>query len=244
MHKLSLVIPAYNEEKRIRNTLIEYSNFLDSKKIDYEILVVLNGCKDNTLGVVSPIAKIHKKIKIVDIKEAIGKGGAIIEGFKLAEKDLIGFVDADNATKADAFYDLVEKISYFDGVIASRYMKGAVIANRKRDIIREIVSVAFKLLAKILFGIHYKDTQCGAKLFKKEAVKKILDKLIIKKWAFDIDLLYCLKRDGFNVIEIPSVWAEREGTKLKLTTPYEMFISLIKLRLYYSPLKFIIKRFI
>lgn len=241
MLSLSLIMPAYNEEKRIRNTLIEYANFLDSKKIDYEILVVLNGCKDNTLGVVSEIAKVNKKIKFIDIKKAIGKGGAIVEGFKIANKELIGFVDADNATKADAFYDLIKKIDSFDGVIASRWIKGAKV-NIKQPLMKRVGSRGFNFLVKVLFGLNYIDTQCGAKLFKKETIKKVLPSIGLTRWAFDIDLLYQMKRNKFKVVEIPTVWDAAEASHFGLMKAApDMFLAIIRLRLVYSPFKFIVR---
>ncbi|MAG52619.1 MAG: glucosyl transferase [Nanoarchaeota archaeon] len=235
--KLSIVIPAYNEEKRIGDTLKEYIEFFSDKlKKDYEIFVVLNGCKDNTLDVV----KKHD-VKFLDIKEAIGKGGAIIEGFKLVEGDFIGFVDADNATPARAFYDLYDKIKDNDGIIASRWIKGAKIGS-KQPISRRIASRGFNIMIKILFGINLNDTQCGAKLFRKEVVKKVVDKLGITRWAFDIDLLYLMKRNGNKIIEVPTEWAEPGGSQLsvKKTVP-EMFLAIGRLRLMYSPFKFVVK---
>ena len=97
MAKLSVVIPAYNEEKRIHRTLDSYAKFFSKKVKDFEIIVVLNNCNDNTLKIVKNFK--NKKIKYLNFKEAIGKGGAILEGFKVAKGDLIGFVDADMATK-------------------------------------------------------------------------------------------------------------------------------------------------
>src|SRR3989344_5442103 len=98
MVKLSIVIPAYNEEKRIGRTLDNYLNFFSKKIRNFEIIVVLNGCKDNTFDIVKRFIKKSNKIRYLIFKENIGKGGAIVEGFKTARGDLIGFVDADMAT--------------------------------------------------------------------------------------------------------------------------------------------------
>lgn len=235
--KLSIVIPAYNEEKRLNKERIldnYVSYFSKIYKNDFEIIVILNGCKDDTLFVVKQAAKKFKQIKYLDIKEAIGKGGAVIEGFRIAKSDLIGFVDADQSTKADAFYDLVKKINGFDCIIASRYMKGSVV-NPSQPFFRRIPSIVFNLIVRVFFCLNFKDTQCGAKLAKKDALKSILNDLSVKKWAFDIDLLYCLKKKGFMVVEIPTVWSERIGSKLTFKTPYEMFISILKLRWNHLP---------
>lgn len=239
---LSIVIPAYNEERRIGQTLTKYSEFF-SKKLgkNFEILVVLNGCKDDTLGVAEKFSKKYSNIKYINIKEAIGKGGAVIEGFKNVGGEFIGFVDADNATPAKAFYDLYENIRDNDGIIASRWIKGAKIG-KKQPISRRIASRCFNIIVRMLFGIKVRDSQCGAKLFKKNAVKTVLNELGITRWAFDIDLLYLMKKHNFNVIEIPTEWNEpgESHLNIKKTVP-EMFLAVTRLRLIYSPFRFVVK---
>lgn len=240
--KLSIIIPTYNEEKRIEKTLNNYYNFFLKKMVrDFEILIVLNGCKDKTREIVESFSKGKKQIIFKEFKEAIGKGGAVIEGFRLAESDLIGYVDADGATKPETFYQLVEGIKNYDGVIASRWIKGAII-KRKQPITRRMSSRGFNVLVKLLFGLKIRDTQCGAKLFKKNAIKKVLPQLGITQWAFDIDLLYRMKKNRFEVVEIPTEWEDIEGSKLNLkkTIP-EMLLSIIRLRLIYSPLRSVVK---
>jgi len=240
--KLSIIIPAYNEEKRIEKTLEEYYLFFSEKLgDDYEIVVILNGCRDKTLGIVDRLSNRRKNIRYKEFKEAIGKGGAIIEGFKTAEGELIGFVDADGATKPETFYELVKNINGFDGVVASRWIKGAII-KKKQPVSRRIASRGFNLLVRLLFMINLRDTQCGAKLFKKKAIKKIVPELGITQWAFDIDLLYRMKKNGFRVNEIPTEWGDIEGSRLNLkkTIP-EMLLSIVRLRLIYSPFRFIVK---
>lgn len=235
--KLSIIIPAYNEEERLKKekTIEEYANYFSKVYGEnFEIVVVLNGCKDNTLAVVKQAAKKFKQIKCLNVKGAIGKGGALIEGFKIASGDLIGFVDADQSTKADAFYELVKKINGFDCVIASRYMKGSIV-RPSQPFFRRIPSIVFNFMVMVLFYLNFKDTQCGAKLAKKDSLKSILNGLSVKTWAFDIDLLYNLKRNGFAIKEMPTVWAEKEDSKLTWKTPYEMFMSILKLRLNHSP---------
>ena len=237
MKDLTIIIPAYNEEKRIGNTLEEYIKFFKDKLgNNFEIMVILNGCKDDTLNVVKKY-----DVKFKNIKEAIGKGGAIIEGFKIAEGKFIGFVDADNATPPWAFYDLYKNINDKDGIIASRWIRGAKIG-KKQSFSRRFASRCFNILVRLFFDIGVNDTQCGAKLFRKEAVKKVVNKLGITSWGFDIDLLYLMKRNGFKIIEIATEWNEPGESHLNIKkTSYEMFLSVIRLRLIYSPFKIIVK---
>lgn len=245
---VSIVIPAHNEEKRISKTLEEYGRFfnekLENKEIDnYEILVVLNACEDNTLAVVKKFQKKNKKIKYLDFKLA-GKGFAIIEGYKDVLQrniDLVGFVDADMATPPESFYDLVKSIKGHDGIIASRWLKGSVIKT-KQTILRRITSRGFNFLVRSLLFLPYSDSQCGAKLFKRSVVKTVVVDLGITKWAFDVDLLYKIKRKGFKIKEIPTIWEDKKESKLNLTkVPFQMLSSIIRLRLLYSPFKFIVR---
>jgi len=238
MVDLSIIIPAYNEEKRIEKTLEDYVRFFSKKKIDFEIFIVLNGCRDNTLGVVQKIEKKYKWIKHIDIKEAIGKDGAVIEGFKRTEGNFIGFVDADNASPPQEFYKLLENIKEYDGAIGSRWMKNSKV---KMSLLRKILSKCFHAYVNLLFNLKYQDTQCGCKLFKNPAIKKVVNHLGATKWAWDVDLLYLMKRESYKIKEVPTVWAEPGKSHVKLSQIISGFVlPLIRLRLYYSPFKPII----
>jgi len=234
---LLLLIPAYNEEKRIEPVLRDYGDFFSKNYSGkFKLLVVLNGCRDNTLGVVKKVQKEYPCIDYLNIPEPVGKGGALIEGLKLApECDLVGYVDADGATKAEAFYDLVKRCDEADCVIGSRWIEGAVLhqAQNRR---RQFASRVFHTIVELLFRMRIKDTQCGAKVMKKEAVQKIYSYLTVADMAFDINLLYVLKREGFKILEVPTVWTDVVGSKVRLfRTSFVMLLSVIRLRLIYSP---------
>ncbi len=247
MHKVSIIVPAYNEEKRIGRMLEKYSQFFDAlvneKKLDYEIIVVINNTKDRTEEIVSELVARNKKVKYLNFKRG-GKGFAVVEGFKDALKrdsDLIGFVDADMATSPEEFYKLIRAINGFDGVIASRYVEGAVVYpafNFRRIIVARI----FNFMVRALFLINFKDTQCGAKLFNKPASREITSTVRMSQWAFDVELLYALKKKGFRVKEIPTTWREVEGSNIKIIkSSIQMFLSLIQLRAVNSRLKKLLK---
>ncbi len=251
--KVSIIIPAYNEERRIGKTLEEYGKFfseeLKNKGIDYELLVILNGCKDKTIEVVKKFSMKFKEIRYLNFEQA-GKGFAIIEGFKEALKkdfDLIGFVDADMATPPEAFYDLIKNINGYDGIIASRAKKGA---KARMTFLRKITHRGFNFVTRALFLIPYSDTQCGGKIFKKEVIKTILDELSLTEWAFDVNLLYSCRKHNFKIKESPTIWEEKEGSGITdiLRTSIQMFLGLIRLRLLNSffepilrPVKFVLK---
>jgi len=232
--KLSIIVPAHNEQDRIARMLDDYSSlFGKTYGKDFEIIVVLNACTDNTLKVVRDIEAKHHQIRHLDYEEG-GKGIALIEGFKHARGDIVGFTDADGSTSAKEFLKIIRNIDGFDGAIGSRWIKGSKVSP-KQPLSRRIAGRAFYILVRVLFGLNFKDTQCGAKAFKKDAMKKILPHLKVKKWAFDIDLLYQAKRANLIIKEVPIEWKDEQGSKLKIfKTSYEMGKTILHLRLKYS----------
>ena len=245
--KISIIMPAYNEEERIGKTLEEYSNFFEqlrkTKNLDYEILIVINNTKDNTEKVVKSYSKKNKRIIYLNLIKG-GKGYAVIEGFKDALKrknDIIGFVDADLATPPDQYWRLIENLGKFDSAIANRYIKGSEI-NPKHSFRRSLVSRGFNFLVRFLFMLPYTDTQCGAKVFTHASLKKVLPDMTITQWAFDIDLLYAYKRRGLKIVSVPTVWYEKEGSKLRIgRVSLQMFLAVLQLRLLRSKFRDLIK---
>jgi len=234
---LLILIPAYNEERRIEPTLREYGEFFAKNyNGEYHIVVVLNGCTDNTLGVVQKVAKDFPAIHSIVFQDPIGKGGALIEGLKLAiHSELIGYVDADGATQPQAFMELVKRIGEADCVIGSRWLPGAII-HQSQQSHRQFASRVFHGIVQFLFRMNIRDTQCGAKVMKTAAVEKIHDYLTIADLAFDINLLYALKRAGFSILEVPTEWTDKAGSKVMLgRSSMTMFLSAVRVRLIYFP---------
>jgi glycosyltransferase involved in cell wall biosynthesis len=234
---LLLLIPAYNEEKRIEPVLRDYAQYFRRHYPGrFSIVVVLNGCVDDTLGVVNRAAALHPEIGALDFPAPIGKGGALIEGLKLAPTaDLIGYVDADGATAPPAFLDLVRHCREVDCAIGSRWMPGSVL-HQSQSTQRRVFSRVFHAVVQLLFRMNIADTQCGAKVMRREAVEKIHSSLRIADVAFDINLLYALKRNGFTIREVPTEWTDQIGSKISLNKgALGILLSVFRLRLVYSP---------
>lgn len=239
MKKVSIVIPAYNEQDRIGQTLRAYCTFFEERKAqgqcDYECLVVLNGCKDATAERVAQEQKNFSALKMIDITDA-GKGLAIREGFKDAltrDNHLIGFVDADMATEPQHFYTLVESVIGDDqaaGAIASRYMRGADIFPPRPRIKRLGSKLIYENLVTLLTGMRYHDYQCGAKLFKREALEAVVQHMTVVQWACDVELLYLCRRKKLRLREIPTVWRDKAGSKLKISSGFKMLSALFSIR--------------
>jgi len=236
---LLLLIPAYNEESRIEPVLRDYGHYFQQDyKGAFQLVVVLNGCRDNTRGVVERVVKDFPAISFRDFPDPIGKGGALIEGLKLVSKaEVIGYVDADGASPPKAFHDLVRRIGEADCVIGSRWLPGAVL-NQAQPWVRRFTSRCFHVIVEALFWMHIKDTQCPCKVMRRAAVEKILASLCIADLAFDVNLLVSLKRAGFKVLEVPTEWTDKIGSKVTASlfrSSLTMFLSVVRIRLIYWP---------
>lgn len=243
MVKVCIVIPAYNEEKRIAMTLKEYGEFFEKSSLDYQILVVINGTTDGTEDIVKSFSKKNRKIKYINLKGS-GKGYAVIEGFKQALKsnfELIGFVDADMATPPKEYLKLINNIEGFDGIIADRYMDGSVIIPKPTSA-RLFAKKLFNLVVRTFMRLNFKDTQCGAKVFKSDALKKVINNLSMSQWAFDVELLYLMRKEGFKIKSSRTYWLDKEYSKINFwrSGPF-MVLAIVRLRLINSPFKFLVK---
>jgi glycosyltransferase involved in cell wall biosynthesis len=236
---LLLLIPAYNEEARIEPVLRQYAAFFQQNySTPFQLVVVLNGCRDNTLGVVQRVAKEFPAVGWLDFPAPIGKGGALIEGLKLAgHADVIGYVDADGATGPAAVLQLIPYLEKADCVIGSRWLPGSVLLKAQPKF-RQIISRCFHLIVELLFWLHVKDTQCPCKLMRRAAVEKIHPALRIADLAFDVNLLVALNQAGFRIIEVPIQWTDIVGSKVTsslLRQSLTMFLSVLRVRLIYWP---------
>ena len=222
----SIVIPAYNEEERIETVISNYSNYFQNQ----EIIVVCDG-SDNTSSIIKKLSKNYPTIRLLSFEKRLGKGGAIIEGFKVANGDKIGFVDADESVHPNDVKKMFDALSDADGVIASRRLKDSQILV-KQPLKRRITSKTFNIMVRTIFGLDFKDTQCGAKVFRKKVIEDVLNELKTKKFEFDVELLWKLKNKGYKIIEFPVTWKHSEGSSFSLSNAPTMFFSLLKVRLW------------
>lgn len=234
---LLLIVPAFNEEERIAPVLREYArHFREHFRGAFRLLVVLNGCTDNTLEVVQAVEAEFAEVGHIDFPGRIGKGGALIEGLKRGpDMEWIGYVDADGATAPAAFCALLDHLDEADCVIGSRWLPESVL-HVPQTSQRRFYSRAFHALVELLFRMGIKDTQCGAKVMRRTAVETIHAALTIADMTFDINLLYSLKRAGYRVLEVPTEWTDKLGSKVSLSkAALAWFLSVVRLRLVYSP---------
>ncbi len=239
--KLSIVVPAYNEEGRIGRMLEAYLSYFAARYgNDFEMIVSVNGSTDGTESVVQAMQPRFPQLRVCVDPRPIGKGGAIMAGGNLAVGELIGFVDADGATPPSAFDDLVQHIGDAGLIIASRRLPGSVVSPRQ-PWNRRFASRVFNFLVRRLFKLRITDTQCGAKLMTAEAWRAIVPHIGLTKWAFDVDMLFKTRRQHYAIKEIPTTWSDVGGSKLKVgRVSFQMLLAIGRLRLLYSPLSWIV----
>jgi dolichol-phosphate mannosyltransferase len=246
LRSLRIIIPAYNEAGRIGPTIRDYcETFTDSATV----LVVANGCVDDTVGIVEALQAEYSNLELIAIAAQIGKGGAVRTGLWTGKEEFIGFVDADGSTKACEYARLFEVLrdSDDDALIGSRWIRGSRVEPRQ-PLKRRVASRAFNALVQLLFGFPFADTQCGAKLFRRRAISEVAHSLQIANFAFDIEVLWHLRRSNFTVREEPTVWSDCiAGSAVKLLpAALAMLRSILRLRVRQSALWLlpIIDRFI
>lgn len=195
-----------------------------------KLLLVLNGCTDETRSIVDTIIadeKAESFVTVVDIPEPIGKAGAVYEGFRQAQTEFVGFVDADGSTTAYEFERLFERLEGADGIIGSRRLPHSHVTNR--TVARRFISWSFAFVARWQLRLTYRDTQCGVKIFRTAAVQKILPKLKVRNSAFDLELLLRLQQAGYRVIEEPTFWTDNSSStmfnspKKIITSSWDMY---------------------
>lgn len=239
--KLSIVIPAFNEEARLRPMLDVYVPFfVDRYGSDVEFIVVVNGSTDRTAEISQSYGAGQPQVRTLVEPRAIGKGGAVMLGFRKSEGAIVGFVDADGATPPDAFDDLVKNIGNADAIIATRWHRDSKVSP-PQPLKRRIASRFFNGIVRLLFRLPINDTQCGAKVMTRKAMQTVLPIIGITRWAFDVDLLFQLRRAGFKIIEWPTTWRDIGGSQLRIgRASLEMFVAMARLRLLYSPLRWLV----
>lgn len=228
---LSIVIPAYNEEERILETLAEVIDYLKTKNYTHEIIVVDDGSNDGTSQLIKKLASQESNLSLLENKINEGKGFSVRRGMLAARGDLIIFMDADNATPFDQITLFLEKIKEgYDAVIASRYLKDSKIL-KKQGLFRRLMSRGGNLLFRIVLGLQLTDTRCGFKLFKKEAAKKIFSLQRLKRWGFDTEILLIAKINNLRVGELPVSWYDKKRGKIKpLRDSINSMIEIFKIK--------------
>jgi dolichyl-phosphate beta-glucosyltransferase len=226
--QVSVVIPAYNESANIERSLSAILYYLNHKNYDFEVIVVNDGSKDDTLELAK---KFLPEIKIIENPGNKGKGYTVKNGMLNANKENVLFLDADLATPIEEIEKALKYIDDYPIVIGSRNLKDSVILTAQ-PFYRQLMGKTFALLARVIAGIKVKDSQCGFKMMKREAAQKIFPKITINGWCFDVELLFLAQLKNYKIKEIPVRWIDNAATtKIKpFKSSLEMLRDLLKVR--------------
>ncbi len=228
---LSVIIPAYNEEKRLPGTLNDINEYLKKQNYSYEIIVVNDGSRDGTVKVVEDLKPQIANLRLIDNKQNHGKGYVVRQGILEAKGEYRLFTDGDNSTRIEEIEKMwLEFKKGYDIVIGSRDIKGAVIAT-PQSLIRRILGNIFNIIVQVFIGPWgVWDTQCGFKGFSARAARDIFPKGRINRWAFDPEILAIGKKLGYKIKEVPVVWKNDSATRVKFKGMVKMLCEIFQIK--------------
>lgn len=228
---LSIIIPVYNEAKRIRGTLLSIRDYLSRQDYAYEIIVVNDGSGDTTSQIILDLKGKIKTLKLIDNKNNYGKGCVVRQGLLQAKGEYRLFTDADNSTQItelENFLPYLEK--GYDIIIGSRAISGSKIV-KAQPFHRKVLGKVYSILSHLITGLHdVVDTQCGFKLFSEKSVKDILPRCKVNGWSFDSEILIIAQKLGYKIKETPITWTNESNTKVKFFGMVKSILDLLKIR--------------
>ena len=230
--KLSIVIPAYNEEKRLPPTLATVLTYLDaSPSLDAEVIVVDDGSRDGTAEAVVALGSKDSRLRLVRNPGNRGKGYSVRHGMLEALGEWILFSDADLSAPIEELTKLMEAVETKNARIAigSRALDRSLIGVHQSRW-REVSGIMFNVVMRVLTGLPFADTQCGFKLYHREAARVVFSRQQLDGFGFDVEDLYIARIHGIPAVEVPVRWNNVEGTKVGLLHGARSFSDLLLLR--------------
>ena len=230
---LSVIIPAYNEEKRISNTLLDIDKYLSEQDYSYEIIVVSDGSKDKTAAIVKKFSDLIKNLRLIDNKNNHGKGWVVRQGMLEAKGQYRLFMDADNATTIDHFKKMIPLFKQgFEVIIGSRDKKDAQGAKQAvpQSFLKRQLGNFGNILIQLFAVSGIWDTQCGFKAFTNKATDDIFKRCLIDRWGFDIETLAIARKLDYKIGIIPVNWVNDPDSKVSLKGYLNTFRELFKIK--------------
>lgn len=225
---LSIVIPAFNEEKRLSKTLSKIISYLKKQNYEWEILVVDDGSTDNTLD---RLIEFQDYIKIIQNNKNYGKGFSTRNGILAAKGKYILLSDADLSTPITEVEKLLPALEeIYDIAIGSRALKNSEI-KKHQPFYREMMGKTFNKIIKFLLFKDFSDTQCGFKLFKKDIAYEVFKRQKLNGFAFDVEVIYIAKKLRYKIKEIPVVWFNAPNSRVGIfTDSFKMFMDVLRIK--------------
>lgn len=224
-HKLSLIVPVYKQEKVIAQNLKSIVGELDMLGIDYEIIVVIDGYVDKSKQEALKVQS--KRIVVTGYETNHGKGYAVRFGMAKSQGDIIGFIDAGGDLKSEGISILLAHFSWYnaDCIIGSKLHPASKV---EYPFFRKILSFGYQMLVKVLFGLNIRDSQVGLKLYRREVLEDVLPRLLVKEFAFDIEILSVAHRLGYTrIYEAPVELTFRGGSSITSQNFWNIVINVL-----------------
>jgi len=229
---ISIIIPAYNEEKRLPSTLARITEYLAANPFAFtEILVVDDGSKDGTVAVVSEFALRHPCVRLLGNPGNRGKGFSVRHGMLEAKGDWALFSDADLSSPIEEMEKLFAAAERNSAPVAigSRALDRSLVGIHQ-PMFREYAGRFFNLVLRAITGLKFRDTQCGFKLFQREAARAIFSRQRLERFGFDAEVLYIAGLLGYAAVEVPVRWNDVEGSKVGTLQGLNGFLDLARIR--------------
>ena len=226
---LTIIVPAYNEERRLPKTLPQIVAFAEAQPYPVEVLVVDNASTDRTAEIAREIAAAHPVVSLL-YQPVRGKGAAVRKGMFAGRGAYLFICDADLAMPVEEIVKfLPPALSDYDIAIASREAPGAVRYNEPWY--RHLTGRVFNLIVRLLAVPGVQDTQCGFKCFRREVARDLFSLQTIDGWAFDVEVLHAARRRGYRLVEVPIRWYYGEGSRVHLLRDsWAMFREVLRIR--------------
>lgn len=212
---ISIIIPVYNEEKRIESGLNRTLSFCQLAGWDYEIIVASEGSQDETVELVMKNFQPNERIKLLTGSKRLGKGGSIKNAIKSVSKEYLAYMDVDLSADPSEFTRLLAHSDNYDIVLGSRIIRGDL-APIERPIARTIFSFMYSTSFRILFHTNIRDPQCGFKIFRKDFADTLFSTVTTNGFAFDSEVIAQAISLGASIKEIPIVWKHKSYSKISI----------------------------
>jgi len=229
---LSVIIPAYNEERRLPATLERVLAWMASQSLEFgEVIVVNDGSADGTAVLVEGLLGAHPSLRLINNPGNRGKGYSVRNGVMEARGEWVLFSDADLSTPIEDVTRLFEAAAdaHADIAIGSRAVDRSLVSKRQSPL-RELSGRCFNLVMRTVTGLPFRDTQCGFKLYRATAAREVFSRQKLDGFSFDVEVLYIAQRLGIPAVEVPVRWANVEGTKVSAFNGLRSFADLVRIR--------------
>jgi glycosyltransferase involved in cell wall biosynthesis len=231
--ELSIIIPAFNEERRLPRALERIRDYLAAKQLDAEVIVVDDGSADRTAQVVEEWHAQMPGLRLLSNGRNRGKGFSVRHGVLEARGRLALFTDADLSAPIEEAEKLLDALRHFDVAIGSRAVDRSLIEVHQSRF-REVAGICFNWLVRLVTGLPFVDTQCGFKAFRRERARIVFEQQRTEGFGFDPEILFLARRHGLKAVEIPVRWAHDPHTKVNvLRDSLRMFAELFLIRWYW-----------